>query len=100
MFCFVQCPFCPKAFLNSSFLQGHISRRHGNSAGSGSGEPYNKAPSPDQGVGDSLAVNHHMDAELSQIKERLQATEAQLQEERRILASLRRKVKKDICVYV
>lgn len=28
-----QCPFCPKAFLNSSFLQSHINRRHNDFSG-------------------------------------------------------------------
>nr|KAG5696484.1 hypothetical protein BaRGS_016523 [Batillaria attramentaria] len=93
-----KCPFCPKAFLNSSFLQSHISRRHGSGAGSaissgvgsGSGDPI-KMLSPDHGVGDGLANNPQFEAEFSQIKERLRATEAQLEEERRALASIRRK---------
>ncbi|KAK7482854.1 hypothetical protein BaRGS_00025887 [Batillaria attramentaria] len=93
-----KCPFCPKAFLNSSFLQSHISRRHGSGAGSaissgvgsGSGDPI-KMVSPDHGVGDGLANNPQFEAEFSQIKERLRATEAQLEEERRALASIRRK---------
>ena len=94
---YFQCPFCPKAFLNSSFLQAHISRRHGSGVGSavssgvGSGEP-SKAISPDHGVGDSLANNPQLETEFIQIKERLRATEAQLEEERRVLASLKRKV--------
>ena len=92
-----QCPFCPKAFLNSSFLQSHITRRHSSGVGSavssgvGSGEP-SKAISPDHGVGDSLANNPQLETEFSHIKERLRATEAQLEEERRALASLKRKV--------
>ncbi|XP_070173911.1 cilium assembly protein DZIP1L-like isoform X2 [Littorina saxatilis] len=94
-----KCPFCPKAFLNGSFLQAHIARRHGSGIGSGvssgvgSGEP-SKAYSPDHGVGDSLANNPHFEAEVSQIKKRLLATEAQLEEERKMLASLRRKEEK------
>ncbi|XP_061194071.1 cilium assembly protein DZIP1-like isoform X2 [Saccostrea echinata] len=28
-----KCPFCPKAFLNSSFLQSHINRRHNDFSG-------------------------------------------------------------------
>lgn len=90
---YFQCPYCPKAFLNTPFLQAHISRRHGSNAGSvlGSGDP-SKASSPDQGVGDSIANNPQMDAELCHIKARLHATEAQLEEERRMLASLRSKV--------
>lgn len=30
---FFQCPFCPKAFLNSSFLQSHVNRRHNDFSG-------------------------------------------------------------------
>ncbi|KAL8624507.1 hypothetical protein ACOMHN_053050 [Nucella lapillus] len=89
-----KCPFCPKAFLNGSFLQAHISRRHGSgsgiSSGVGSGEP-SKAGSSDHGVGNSLANNPQFEAAFSEIRERLHATEAQLEEERKSLASLRRK---------
>ncbi|XP_048745463.2 cilium assembly protein DZIP1-like isoform X2 [Ostrea edulis] len=28
-----KCPFCPKAFLNSSFLQSHVNRRHNDFSG-------------------------------------------------------------------
>jgi hypothetical protein len=54
-----------------------------------------KTVSPDQGVGDSLAHNPHLDAELQQIKDKLKATEVQLERERKALNSLRSKVNVD-----
>lgn len=96
-----KCPFCTKAFLNGSYLQSHIIRRHNTgvvfppgSQRGGSGDSVPKAVSPDQGVGDSWANNPQFEAELAHLKERLRGTEAQLEVERRALSSMRAKESK------
>ncbi|KAJ8310307.1 hypothetical protein KUTeg_012172 [Tegillarca granosa] len=65
--------FVPKAFLNNSFLQSHLNRRHGDYSG--------KAASVPVGGADNN-VNQELLAELKEIKERLQFTESQLQREK------------------
>lgn len=69
---YFQCPFCSKAFLNSSFLQSHITRRHGEY----SGKAASVAVTADdrQMIGESPA--------LQELQARLEATEAQLQQQR------------------
>jgi len=57
-----QCPFCSKAFLNSSFLQSHIHRRHGGApvAGEQQSSPSNQQPEPGQQVRPAeITVNHY-----------------------------------------
>ena len=67
-----KCPFCSKAFLNSSFLQSHITRRHAEY----SGKAASVAVTADdrQVIGESPA--------LQELQARLEATEAQLQQQR------------------
>lgn len=69
---YFQCPFCSKAFLNSSFLQSHITRRHAEY----SGKAASVAVTADdrQVIGESPA--------LQELQARLEATEAQLQQQR------------------
>ena len=92
--CFVlflpQCPFCAKAFLNNSYLQSHITRRH--TGGGSSNKDSSSVVSPDLGVGSDSGHNQ-LETEVSQIKERLLKQEAELQEERRALLSLKNKVR-------
>lgn len=68
----LQCPFCSKAFLNSTFLQSHITRRHSEHSG--------KAAS----IAASAEEKHLMSDSpaLRELQARLEATEAQLQQER------------------
>ncbi|XP_012939036.1 zinc finger protein DZIP1L [Aplysia californica] len=83
-----KCPFCAKAFMNNSYLQSHITRRH--TAGTGANKDNSSTVSPDLGMGSDSGHNQ-METELSQIKERLLKQEAELQEERRALLSLKNK---------
>ncbi|XP_078614709.1 cilium assembly protein DZIP1L-like [Branchiostoma floridae x Branchiostoma japonicum] len=66
-----KCPHCNKAFLNSSFLQQHVYRRH----------PESLPPS-DATMVQSRAATQKLEGELTEIKERLRLTESQLQDER------------------
>ncbi|XP_059169975.1 cilium assembly protein DZIP1L-like isoform X2 [Physella acuta] len=83
-----RCPFCVKSFLNNTYLQLHITRRH---AGiSINNKDGSSSVSPDLGVGSESARNN-LENELSQIKEKLLRQEAEIQEERRALQSLKNK---------
>ncbi|KAK3744300.1 hypothetical protein RRG08_030385 [Elysia crispata] len=86
-----KCPFCTKAFLNNSYLQSHIIRRH--SAGTNNNKDGSSSLSPDLGVGSDSGrgQGNNLDAEVSQIKERLLRQEAELKEEKRALLSLKNK---------
>ncbi|KAK0059706.1 zinc finger protein DZIP1L-like isoform X2, partial [Biomphalaria pfeifferi] len=80
-----KCPFCAKAFLNTNFLQSHINRRHTSLYKDGS-----TSVSPDLGVG-SESARIHLEAELSQIKEQMLKQQAELEEEKKALQSLKNK---------
>lgn len=67
-----KCPFCSKAFLNSTFLQSHITRRHTEYAGKAASIAV--AASDRQIIGDSPV--------LQELQARLEAAESQLQQER------------------
>ncbi|KAK3586230.1 hypothetical protein CHS0354_014051 [Potamilus streckersoni] len=69
-----KCPYCTKAFLNSSFLTSHINRRHAEYFGS------HMSPTTDQR---EVSPNRELEAELQEVKERLKMKEAQLKEEKR-----------------
>lgn len=69
---YLQCPFCSKAFLNSTFLQSHITRRH--SEYSGKATSIAASAEEKQVISDSPV--------LKELQARLEATEAQLQQER------------------
>ncbi|RUS91101.1 hypothetical protein EGW08_001126, partial [Elysia chlorotica] len=86
-----KCPFCTKAFLNNSYLQSHIIRRH--SAGTNNNKDGSSSLSPDLGVGSDSGrgQGNNLDAEVSQIKERLLRQEEELKEEKRALLSLKNK---------
>ncbi|GFO28330.1 Zinc finger protein dzip1 [Plakobranchus ocellatus] len=86
-----KCPFCTKAFLNNSYLQSHIIRRH--SAGTNNNKDGSSSLSPDLGVGSDSGQGqgNNLDAEVSKIKERLLQQEAELKEEKRALLSLKNK---------
>ncbi|ESO83867.1 hypothetical protein LOTGIDRAFT_236380 [Lottia gigantea] len=80
-----KCPFCSKAFLNASFLQSHIFRRHHEfSSKASSSEPH-------QLSGGSM--NKTLEAELNNIKDRLHRTEAALKEEKKVNRSLKSSLK-------
>ncbi|KAL4220080.1 Zinc finger protein dzip1 [Mactra antiquata] len=76
-----KCPLCSKAFLNSSFLQSHLQRRHGEFSPMGK---ENISP-------EAVSVQSHkpgkmdtaLENELLEIKERLKQTESQLHHERK-----------------
>ncbi|OWF49665.1 zinc finger protein Dzip1-like [Mizuhopecten yessoensis] len=69
-----KCPFCSKAFLNSSFLQSHMNRRHGDQ----SIRPASIAPPTHQ----EPAKPSEFQRQMEELRERLQATESQLQNEK------------------
>ncbi|XP_053404579.1 cilium assembly protein DZIP1L-like isoform X4 [Mercenaria mercenaria] len=76
-----KCPFCSKAFLNNSFLQSHIQRRHGEY-----GQPSKDSPSQEQGMAPQqgqVKMNTVLEQEFQEIRERLKNTEAQLHHERK-----------------
>ncbi|CAL1533172.1 unnamed protein product [Lymnaea stagnalis] len=82
-----KCPFCAKAFLNTTFLQAHITRRH---SGAITAKDGSSSVSPDLGVGSESGRNH-LEAELSQIKEQMQRQQAEIEAERKALLSLKNK---------
>ncbi|XP_060561608.1 cilium assembly protein DZIP1L-like isoform X2 [Ruditapes philippinarum] len=77
-----KCPFCSKAFLNNSFLQSHIQRRHGEYAQQSSKDSSGQEPgsAPQQGP---IKMNTALEQELQEIRERLKHTESQLHHERK-----------------
>ena len=88
---FPQCPFCSKAFLNSSFLQSHIHRRHGEYS------PSSKdSQQTDQGMVPSPAGPQapEIEQELNEIRERLKHTETELRHEKKA-----RKMLQQVCVH-
>lgn len=78
-----KCPFCSKAFLNSSFLQSHINRRHGDQSVI---RPASIA-APTQQVPEKPS---EFQLQMEELRERLHATETQLQQEK-----IRRKQEKE-----
>ncbi|XP_063429640.1 cilium assembly protein DZIP1L-like [Mytilus trossulus] len=67
-----KCQYCSKAFLNSTFLQSHIMRRHGEYSGKAASVAV--TPNDRQIMAESPG--------LRDLQQRLEATEAQLQQER------------------
>ncbi|XP_064639285.1 cilium assembly protein DZIP1L-like isoform X3 [Lineus longissimus] len=67
-----KCPYCQKAFINPSFLQAHMTRRHSEYMSS-------QTPSP---INLHVGGNPSLEKELQEFKERLRQTESQLLEER------------------
>ena len=83
---YFQCPYCPKAFLNGSFLQAHVHRRHELHDQGGGSDMYCAALKE---AGASVEDRYRsVETELSGIRERLQATEVELREEKSLVASL------------
>ncbi|XP_052217759.1 cilium assembly protein DZIP1L-like isoform X1 [Dreissena polymorpha] len=79
-----KCPFCIKKFMNRSFLEAHMHRRHGSSTPS-----VQATPSQDQSPGSKseqspeIRLNTALEDQLEEIRERLRETEAQLNHERK-----------------
>jgi len=73
---FVQCAFCSKAFLNASFLQAHLARRHAESGRSQI--PSQTEPAP----ADQSSQNPELVRQLEELRDKLRQTESQLVEER------------------
>lgn len=75
-----KCPFCTKAFLNNSFLQSHIQRRHGDFT-----PPTKVSPTMEGEVPTQMParMGTALEQELEEIRERLKHTEAQLHHERK-----------------
>ncbi|ELT92809.1 hypothetical protein CAPTEDRAFT_214413 [Capitella teleta] len=112
-----KCPYCSKAFVNASFLQSHLLRRHLDSVGQYNSlvnshlQQQQTAPSPVvstplqqqpvQQLSQSTPVinvapaqntaNEALERQLQEIRERLQSTETQLTEERNARNNLERK---------
>ncbi|CAG5125665.1 unnamed protein product [Candidula unifasciata] len=78
-----KCPFCAKAFINNSYLQSHIIRRH--SAISGN-KDISSPISPDLGVGSESGRNN-IEAEILHLKERLLKYEAEHHEDKQTVTS-------------
>ncbi|XP_060079369.1 cilium assembly protein DZIP1-like isoform X2 [Ylistrum balloti] len=69
-----KCPFCSKAFLNSSFLQSHINRRHGDQSVHSAVITAPTQPEPEK--------PSEFQLQMDELRERLHATETQLQQEK------------------
>ena len=95
-----QCPSCPKTFLNGEFLHGHWQRRHPEYVNNIISTSAPVADSPVQPVvisspvkvfcNDTPTVLHN--EEISELKERLQLAEKQLQNEQQLLHTVMEKV--------
>lgn len=100
-----KCPYCSKAFLNLTFLQSHLARRHTENVSQYNsmvaGQLQQSVPPQVMATPQSMPagmVNGHasgdeelrqaLELELSKIKERLQLTESQLEEERNMRNSI------------
>ncbi|XP_033759384.1 zinc finger protein Dzip1-like [Pecten maximus] len=70
-----KCPFCSKAFLNSSFLQSHINRRHGD-------QSYARPASVAAPTQQQPEKPSEFQLQMEEMRERLHATETQLQQEK------------------
>ena len=79
----LQCPFCSKAFLNSSFLQSHIHRRHGEFS------PSSKSSQPSE---QGAVLEPEIEQELAEIRGRLKQTESQLAHEKKARRMLQQQV--------
>lgn len=87
----LQCPLCSKAFLNNSFLQSHIQRRHGDFSPAGK-----ENVSPETGLVPSQKsgkIDTALEEQLLEIKERLKQTESQLNHERKARKQIEKQVK-------
>ena len=91
---FFQCPFCPKAFVHESYCLSHIQRRHPEHdmrsyIRSAPVSPTGHLMAPSHVIDHhniqhshvtQVSVQSHLERELVELKERLQATEHQLRE--------------------
>jgi len=71
----LQCPHCPKAFINCTFLDAHVAKRHSDvniEPAAAAAQPLRATPT---------AVSGSQPAELETIKARLQQTEQRLAKE-------------------
>ena len=74
---------CPKAFMNSTFLQNHCVRRHG--------QTFQEIKSSQQNDKEN-EIPPKISQQLEEIKERLIYTEAQLADERKSMRELSARV--------
>ncbi|XP_023932874.1 zinc finger protein DZIP1L [Lingula anatina] len=99
-----KCPYCVKAFINPTFLQSHLYRKHTEQVSQfGLSQPAQPQPQQylsQQTQSAQLAqqqnlTNGVLERELSEIRERLRLTESQLQEERNALKGFSVKEKEE-----
>ncbi|XP_013387905.1 zinc finger protein DZIP1L-like [Lingula anatina] len=99
-----KCPYCVKAFINPTFLQSHLYRKHTEQVSQfGLSQPAQSQPQQylsQQTQSSQLAqqqnlTNGVLERELSEIRERLRLTESQLQEERNALKGFSMKEKEE-----
>ncbi|XP_052784003.1 cilium assembly protein DZIP1L-like isoform X2 [Mya arenaria] len=88
-----KCPFCSKAFLNSSFLQSHIHRRHGGASPSDQATPSSNQQQQEPGQQGPQQFSTALEHEFEEIRERLRQTEGQLQRERKARKNLEKQPK-------
>jgi len=92
---------CFKAFINESFLQAHIARRHPKSANLAvpSTHPLHaEAASVTEATPLAHAADEEFSRELEEIRERLRNTESRLVEERNSRLELLKQVQKSTLV--
>lgn len=92
-----QCPACPKTFVNGEYLHGHWQRRHPEyvtliPSTAAVVSPVQNSPPPSTSTSPIVAPNK----EISELKERLQTAEKQLQNEQQLLHSIMDKVVLDV----
>lgn len=92
---FLQCPYCAKSFVSHEYVIAHLSRRHGEHTSQVNGMVISTVP-PVKSVGAvtmetkpgmTEKEKNDLEEELQMIKLRLQKTERELQEEKKLTQS-------------
>ena len=92
---FWQCPYCAKSFVSHEYVIAHLSRRHGEHTSQVNGMVISTVP-PVKSVGAvtmetkpgmTEKEKNDLEEELQMIKLRLQKTERELQEEKKLTQS-------------
>ncbi|XP_078380805.1 uncharacterized protein LOC144663667 isoform X2 [Oculina patagonica] len=91
-----KCPYCPKSFVSHEYVIAHLSRRHGEHSTQMNGMVISAAPVKSVGAvtmetkpGMTEKEKSDLEEELEMIKRRLQKTERELEEEKKLTRSQR-----------
>ena len=100
---YFQCPYCTKGFVNQTFMQAHLMRRHSEqisqlaASNQQSSQQGTTQPAPSGTTETQSSVNESVERELEEMRERLRLTESQLTEERNLRNTTLKRVRKQ-CV--